>query len=244
MVNVVCMKWGSKYGPEYVNILRKMVRRNLSLDHRFVCFTDDALGLDADIEVLPLPVCRLPHRPETEAWRKISLFGENIGIKGTSLFLDLDIVVVGSLDPFFSHEGRFCIIHNWTHPDRRVGNSSVFRFEAGHHAGIFHEFENDPDAVTRSFRNEQIFVSARIDTSAGLTWWPENWCKSFKKHCLPRGIGQVFYPSLPTENCRIVVFHGSPNPPEAAKQWLYGQHKPFRPRKLMRPARWILDYWK
>ena len=43
--NVICIKWGTKFGPEYVNRLYKMVQKNLSLPHRFVCFTDSAEGL-------------------------------------------------------------------------------------------------------------------------------------------------------------------------------------------------------
>jgi len=30
--HVICMKWGTKYGPEYVNRLYAMVRRHLTLD--------------------------------------------------------------------------------------------------------------------------------------------------------------------------------------------------------------------
>ena len=40
-VNVICMKWGVKYGPEYVNRLYRGVAQYLSRAHRFVCFTDD-----------------------------------------------------------------------------------------------------------------------------------------------------------------------------------------------------------
>ncbi len=126
MVNVVCMKWGRKYGPAYVNILRRMVARNLTRPHRFVCFTEQTDGLDPEVEVLPLPECRVPARPEIEAWRKISLFTPQLGLSGPTLFLDLDVVITGSLDPFFDYEpGRFCIIHNWTHPDRRVVRSRI-----------------------------------------------------------------------------------------------------------------------
>ena len=49
MINIVCVKWGTKYGPEYVNVLRAMIKRNLSLPHRFICFTDNKTGLNADI---------------------------------------------------------------------------------------------------------------------------------------------------------------------------------------------------
>lgn len=241
MVNVICMKWGRKYGPEYVNILKRMVGRNLSLPHRFVCFTDDASGLEDGVEVRPLPVCRVPDRPEIQAWRKISLFTPQLAdLQGPTLFLDLDVVVTGPLDPFFSHApGRFCIIHNWTHPDRRVGNSSVFRFEAGGFPYVFDEYNADPDKVANENRNEQIYVTARIDAKDGAVWWPDDWCRSFKKHSLPKGfLRRVFEQAKLPEGTRVLVFHGDPNPPEAARNWVYKGHH------VMRPARWILDYWR
>ena len=36
MANIICMKWGTKYGPEYVNRLASMVKRNITIPYRFV----------------------------------------------------------------------------------------------------------------------------------------------------------------------------------------------------------------
>jgi len=58
MLNVVCVKWGNwchPYGADYVNALAESIRRHLTLPHRFLCFTDDASGLDPCIETQPLP---------------------------------------------------------------------------------------------------------------------------------------------------------------------------------------------
>ena len=46
---VVCLKHGKKYGPEYVNALHNMVKRNPPLDYEFVCFTEDTQGIDRAI---------------------------------------------------------------------------------------------------------------------------------------------------------------------------------------------------
>ncbi|CAM9098739.1 unnamed protein product [Scytosiphon promiscuus] len=55
-VTVACIRWGRKYGPEYVQRLAAGVRRHLRRSHRFVCFTDDAnaLGEMAGVVVKPL----------------------------------------------------------------------------------------------------------------------------------------------------------------------------------------------
>ncbi len=54
-VNVVCMKWGTLYGPEWVNRLYGMVARNTTWNVRFVCFTDDRTGIRKEVETLPIP---------------------------------------------------------------------------------------------------------------------------------------------------------------------------------------------
>lgn len=241
-INIVCMKWGTKYGPEYVNILRAMVGRNLSYPHRFVCFTDDRTGIERDIECQPLPPCNVPCKPETEEWRKISpwrkvsLFAPQLGdLVGLTLFLDLDLLITGPLEPFFDLPGEFCIIHNWTQRDRKVGNSSVFRFTAGAHPEIFEKYNADPDALANTYDNEQIYVSHMLEDK--LVWWPEEWVRSFKRHSMPGGIRNWFITPKMPENCNILVFHGDPNPPDAVKGI-------YRKRwKHVRPTPWVLDYW-
>ena len=48
--HVICMKWGTKYGPEYVNRLYAMVRRHLSGPFNFVCLTDNAAGIRPEVQ--------------------------------------------------------------------------------------------------------------------------------------------------------------------------------------------------
>ena len=50
-LNFVCVKYGTKYGADYVNKLYDGVRRNCSLKFDFICFTEDSEGLDKEIKV-------------------------------------------------------------------------------------------------------------------------------------------------------------------------------------------------
>src|SRR5690606_19314760 len=52
---IICIKWGTKFGPEFVNRLYGMVARNITPPFRLYCFTDDGSGLHPDIAVRPLP---------------------------------------------------------------------------------------------------------------------------------------------------------------------------------------------
>ena len=109
--NVICIKWGTKFGPEYVNRLYKMVQKNLSLPHRFVCFTDSAEGLAEGIEVRELPPYEDNPNIGDKGWRKLSLFNEQLAdLEGTALFWDLDIVIRRDLTPFFEAKGEFLIV--------------------------------------------------------------------------------------------------------------------------------------
>ena len=53
---VVCLKHGDKYSSEYVNILHNMVKRHTTIPINFVCFTENAQGIDPGIEIRPIPV--------------------------------------------------------------------------------------------------------------------------------------------------------------------------------------------
>jgi hypothetical protein len=240
MVNVICMKWGVKYGPEYVNKLRSMVRRHLQRPHRFVCFTDDATGLDlaAGIEALPLPAMDLP--PDKErGWRKLSTFASPLAdLTGPVLFLDVDVVIVGALDDFFEPRGPFHIIHDWAKPWRITGNSSVYRFEAGTQPELLANFIAQIDQVKREVRNEQEYLTREMHRLGQLAYWPAEWCVSFKHNCLPVFPLNYFQvPRIPP-GARIVVFHGHPNPDEAEIGRGHGL------LRHVRPTPWITEHWR
>ena len=93
-VNVLCIKWGNKYGPEYVNKLHSMVRRHLHRPFRFVCLTDDGAGIDPSIEVKPIPMIGFDEfdqrKPWTfgHGWLKLTSFAPQLyDLQGTTFTL-------------------------------------------------------------------------------------------------------------------------------------------------------------
>ncbi len=239
MVNVICMKWGEKYDAKYVNILRSMVARHLSREHRFACFTDNGHGIRDDVEVFPLPVLEIADGPE-RCWRKLTTFEKTLGdLQGTTLFLDLDVVIVDSLDPFFELPGQFLISHDWHWHRKRpiTGNSSCYRFEIGAHTDVIEVFRRDPEMIRRKYRNEQAFLSHHLAEQGILSYWPEQWTPSFKTHSLPRIPWRYFRPPVQPPGAKVIVFHGKPNPPDAIKS-SYGHI-----RKFWHASTWILDHW-
>jgi hypothetical protein len=232
------MKWGTKYGPEYVNRLYAMVRRHLRGDFRFVCLTDSSVGVRSDVQCLPIPPLALPEGIPERGWTKLTTFSADLhGLQGTALFLDLDVVIVDDITPFFEHPGRFLIIHDWKRPWRVTGNSSVYRFEIGAHPEVLERFRHEHESIRARLRNEQAWLSEFMQQQGVLSYWPRQWCASWKYHCVPRWpMNHLMPPSMPP-GARILVFHGVINPPDA----LAGRST--HAWRRAQPAPWLAQHW-
>ena len=237
-VNFICMKWGAKYGPEYVNRLYKMIQANINRTFCLTCFTDDDEGISEDVRVQPLLPLGLPKGLPERGWNKLATLGSDIGgLQGQVIFLDLDVVITGGLDDFFDYPGDFLIIRDTKFRTKPIGNSSVYRFTVGRYTAVLDDFINDFAWIRNNFRNEQAYLSYAINKLGELEFWPQTWCPSFKYHCMkPWPLGLFKDPELP-EDAKIVIFHGHPLPDEAIQgittKWI-------RP---VRPTGWVSDYW-
>jgi hypothetical protein len=238
-MNVICMKWGDKFPADYVNRLYSMVLRNMDAEFRFVCFTEDSKDIRPEIEIQKLPELELPSNSPERGWRKLTVFKKGFGgLSGKTLFLDLDVVIVGKLDVFFSQSGDFLISHDKKNAKKKEGNSSVFRFEIGQYSQILNYFEKNSEQVKNEVRHEQAYLSREIDKLGKLEYWPDDWVPSFKYQCCPSWFKSWFEaPSLP-KGARVILFHGLPNPPEA----IIGRSGKWY--RHIQPSPWIKDYWK
>lgn len=244
--NIVCLKWGTRYPALYTNILYRSVKRHLSRPFRFICVTDDPTGLVDGIEAHPIaPNPGYPADRWPNIFLKLAIFQDGFAnLAGPTLFLDVDVVIMDDIDCFFDYlPGRNCIIHNWIEgrktlfrkrPD--IGNSSIFRFEAGKSGYVYETFLKEfADANDKSkYTTEQAFLTHAFKE---VHWWPEDWAISFKRSCRPMfPLNLVMAPSKP--RTRILVFHGNPDPDQAAEGY---RGKRIHHRIL--PAKWILDDW-
>jgi hypothetical protein len=239
------MKWGSLYGPEYVNRLYAMVRQNVTGPIRFVCLTDNAEGVRQEVECHGCPEIDLPEPQCRLGWRKLTLYRESenlFGLDGDWLYLDLDVVVSGSLDPFFDYlpEKSFVVMQNWTQPGKGIGNTSVYRFRVGADAYLFDNLIANQGSIFQQYRNSQTYISRTVKE---ISFWPDDWCVLFKTHCVPSWPARFWQEPLLPEQARVVAFPGDPNPHDAVqgrwpvKKWYKKLYKNIR------PARWIQRLW-
>jgi len=247
-VNVICMKWGRRYPAHYVNILFRSVGRHLSRPFRFVCVTDDDSELIDGIESVPIPDNPgLTRSKWPNVFLKLLLTRDGFaGLEGPTLFLDLDLVVLDSIDCFFDHHpGRNCIIHNWWEKRKQllrkrpeIGNSSIFRFEAGSSDYIYRTFLREmARAEDRSqFVTEQHFLTWAMEERE---WWPEPWVASFKFDCRPPfPLNLLVAPKQPPQ-AKFLVFHGQPDPHDAVEGYDRGKlhHR-------VKPVPWVAEHWR
>ena len=250
VANVVCIKWGEKYPPYYVNRLYAGVARFMRRPFRFLCFTDRAAGIIRGVEVHPLPVepfeaemVRLMTEPKRKgAWRKISLFRPGLaGMRGPVLGFDIDVAITGPLDDLMEFApGKMCMRQEWREARRGLpgGHGSVFRYDAALHGYLYEEFAADPlGAAERARYSEQKYTSATTQAHGDFAYFPPHWIQSFKRNAIPwPPFNYLVEPRLPPDT-RVMCFHGTPKMEEAvagyrAEWW-----------RRTKPARWLRDYW-
>lgn len=217
-MTVICWKWTpikgyrSAFGPETVNILRRMVARHYPQPHRFVCVTDDARGIDADIEVMPdfgdFANVPSPHgHMNPSCYRRLRLFhpqaAEWFGDRFVSL--DLDAVVTGDLSALWNRPEDFVV---WGNTNRTtLYNGSMVLMTAGARPKVWTAFDpaTSPNKAkaSGSFGSDQGWMSYCLGPGEAK-WSTADGVYSFRNDIQATK-------RLP-ENARIVMFHGRTDP--------------------------------
>lgn len=189
MLTVVCVKSRPAYDHHYVNRLYRAVEANLTIPHRFVCFTDDDAGIACPTKPLPAGY--------RKGWySKLTLHRPGL-LKPPVLYLDLDTLIVGSLDFVQYYEGKFAILRDfyrplgygsgvmlWNAPQPQVWKRWLAQAQPEHPLGDQGWME---ECIPNADRLQDVF--------------PERFV-SYKVHCqggLPR-------------DASVVCFHGFPKP--------------------------------
>lgn len=193
-VTVVCVKVGAKYGPEYVNRLAAMVERNTTLEHRFVCLTDNPEGVEPDCQAIGV------NWPGW--WAKVGIFKRPMALGSRRLlYLDLDTIIAGNIDCLLDYRGDFAILRDFYRPH---GYQSAMML-MGPHFGR-HLYDNFKPEHMEAFRGrgDQGYIESQV-TGADLIqdMWPGR-AVSYKVHCLDG----------PPKGAAVINLHGRPKPHE------------------------------
>jgi hypothetical protein len=238
MLSVVAYKWKppfhdyrSKFGPETVNVLKRMVDRHYTDPHRMICVTDDAEGIDPSVEIVPLwddyASIPSPHGGKNPScYRRLRTFSPEIGdIFGPRFVsLDLDCVIVNDMRPVWNRAEDFVI---WGDTNPQPGshyNGGMVLMNAGARPQVWQEFDpvRSPkkSLQARCFGSDQGWISYCL--GPGETKWSKlDGVYSYRNDLKAKG-GR-----LPVD-ARIVMFHGA--------------HDPWGP--VPQQLDWVRSHWR
>ena len=170
----VCCVWvrgNVPFSLQYVVTLRRMVQRNLSVPHRFVCLTDRR-GRIPGIEMIHV------NSPKGMFgwWSKIELWKPG-RFEGRVMYLDLDTLVVRSLDPIVSFDSKMALIPDAgtfvsrKHQLVKRFNSSVMVWDAGMGDELFTQWNI---GVTKRLHGDQDWIGEQMPQAdmMPLEWFP------------------------------------------------------------------------
>lgn len=215
---ILCVRFGNKYPILYVEKLRNMIQRNITVPYKLVCLTDD-----------PTPIQGVELIVQQNAgyvkgwWHKVHMFDPSLPLNGRILYMDLDVVICGNIDKLTQIGGNvFMGIRDFNrkfHRDWKYLNSSVMSWMHGSQSHIYNVFMSNPQAAMRMHGDQDWTWKCAKDK---IKFWPEPWIQSYKWEIRDRSELQVLqgmrqFTSVKTDvsvpkECCICVFHGDPNP--------------------------------
>ena len=216
----VCWRWQpgagyrSTFGPETVYALREMIARHYQRPHRFVCVTDEphavpgieAITIWSDHDNVPSPI----GHSYPSCYRRLKLFapeaGQMFGPKVVSI--DLDMVIVGRLEPLFDVDVDFKIWGESDFPGRQAYNGSLWMLRTGTRPRVWTEFnpKTSPSIAHHagSRGSDQGWINFILGKKEA-TWSRKDGVYSWRKHVARLG-GRL------PDDARVVAFHGKEDP--------------------------------
>lgn len=216
-VTVLCVKFGTKYGREYIERLRNMVARHLTVPYEFVCLTDDQHPIEG-VRSIVQPM----QNYKKIWWHKVHMFDPNLPLAGRILYFDLDIVIHNNIDKLATgHGNTFLGIRDFNrkfHASWMYLNSSVMSWIHGTQSHIFQQFNKNLNEAQRLQGDQDWIWKTSKDR---IKFWPIEWIQSYKWEIRSRdelilkdgkrNFKSITNPIIPP-TCSVCVFHGDPNP--------------------------------
>jgi len=159
MINIVCLKWGTKFAPEYVNRLYLGFKRNTTIPFKFHCFTDNPAGLHSEVVAQKLPNLNLDGW-----WNKLWLFSKDLPITGRVVYADLDTLIVRNVDDILSYDKGFLILRDLytveKNPKTHEAQSAFMSFEAHKHTHLWDAFYPRGRQIAKEYHpyGDQVWI--------------------------------------------------------------------------------------
>ena len=226
MINVYCLKWGTKYDRHFVEDLKNKLSKHLTVDHSFFCFTDTP-EKEYDIKIEN----NLPH-----VWNKLSL----LQFSGDSLYFDLDVVITDNIDSFFTYEkdSKVVLMRDFN-PTTKGFNSSIMRFNNEIMTPyVWKPYLKEKKKFNRLQGDQNVITDCLKQVPDKFKIYPDEWTFSAKWYdrSNPRfKRSQWNFKQYP--GAKVAVFHGKPDPLQLVD---VHPHESYD----MDTIAWVKKHWK
>lgn len=226
MVTVICVKFGNRYGRDYVERLRNMVSRHLTVPYEFVCLTDDHHPIEGVRSIVQ------PNANYTKGWwHKVHMFDPGLPLKGKILYFDLDVVIHNNINKLatFQPDG-FIGIHDFNrkfYANWDIMNSSVMAWNHGEQRHVWDMFIANPKEAMKLPGDQDWIWKVSKDR---MQFWPREWIQSYKweirskeELAVINGKRQFKAEDHTVEvhpDCSVTVFHGDPKPQDVKDKFV------------------------
>ena len=182
-MNVIFVKWGTKYSSEDVNTLYNNLKK-YNDKHTYYCYTDNSEGLDKHIDVI-----WIPSSPRLKKWwNKLRMFAQEFPLEGKCMFFDIDTVVMNNpfkvldqidfdkLTILDCHWKSDPIYDRTTNYDVRIA-SGVITWTAGNHTEMWESFFANKDYFLRKYKGIDRYI---VHEKYSYETFPHTYIQSYK----------------------------------------------------------------
>jgi hypothetical protein len=199
---------------QYVNNLYKGVERFATQDFDFVCFTNENLKVDRNVEIR-----RFPLHTGIGVLPRVYMFSQEANLLNRQvLCLDLDVLIVGSLHPLMDYEGMFCARSKFQPGQEHKLDGDVMSFRAGQETEerFWKPFIKDVSAAEKLTQGRERYWMRHVAEDVADRWdkVAPGAVLSYKQHVKRLRLKQ------PPERTSIISFHGHPRIHQAQDQWI------------------------
>lgn len=196
----------------YVNNLYWGVKRFATEEFKFICFTNENMEVDPEIELR-----RFPLITHAGVLPRLYMFSEASGLFGHQvLCLDMDVVITGSLKDIMAYRGPFCTRLKFR-PSKEVKlDGDIMSFEACKETEekFWIPFVQDVEEVTKRTKGRERYWVREVTQNKADVWdtLTPGQIVSYKNH--------IKRTKRLSANARIVSCHGVPRPHEIKDDWI------------------------
>jgi hypothetical protein len=213
MLTVACVwKTGGQYDRhDYVGRMARAVARNLARKHRFVCLTD--------APKVPAGVRRIPLQHKWPGfWSKVELFRPKL-FNGPVIYLDLDTVICGPLDPIADAIASHPLVCSW---DMMHGwiNSSFLAWNLDLSC-VYDAMAANPAGTMKAHDGGGLLWGDQGHLQATLQQRRIAW--EWAQDVVPDAVAWQPIPlrgSPPEPGVSVSMWYGHPKPHEVASDWM------------------------